>query len=163
MIQRISFPLAALAVIAMSGCSGKAAQSGTGSTDGADSQGAQDASTGADAGSCSWPAWLDPPDDAGGWVWHVAHYYLSCNLGSDFETCLSDDPTTCPTVPGNPHVATNCVDQCKPGEYAVGVGGPPLPLPDGGYSFPPQPTLPSTCRNVAFNPAGVMYSCCPCE
>ncbi len=117
--------------------------------------------TGGSLSACTWPASLDPPD-AGGWT--VGRTFLSCKDGTDFAGCLSDDLTTCPgsnPIPGGTY--TDCVDQCEPDEYAVATGGPPILEPDGGVGFRPQPVLPAACRSVGFIPAGVLYSCCPCQ
>jgi len=112
---------------------------------------------------CSWPASLDPPADGGPWTWHVGHAYLICKDGPDTAACVSDDPTTCPgpnAVPGGTY--TDCVNQCQSTEYAVSAGGPPQPLPDGGYANPPEPNL-AACRSAGVTPAGLGFYCCPCQ
>jgi hypothetical protein len=168
---------AALALIGMSACGGISAQSdaktGTGSQGDTDSDAGtsakSDGGSGGDgAGSttvaCTWPASVDPPDDAGPWGWQVARYLLTCEDGPDVETCLSNDPSTCPppnAIPGA--TDTNCVDQCNANEYVVSAGGPPDVQEDGGVTFPPTPDLPASCRSIGGNPAGVAYSCCPCD
>jgi hypothetical protein len=172
---------AALALIGMSACGGISAQSDTktgsgsqGDTDSdAGTSGKSDAASGSSGNSttgtttvaqCSWPDSLNPPEDAGPWGWTVARYWLNCQDGPDHEGCLSNDPTTCPgpnAIPGA--TDSNCVDQCNANEYAVSSGGPPDMQPDGAVTFPPTPTLPASCRSLGGNPAGVSYSCCPCE
>ena len=118
----------------------------------------------ADLAECSWPASLDPPADGGPWGWSVARTYLTCKDGSATALCLSNDPTTCPgpnAIPGA--TFTDCVNQCMPNEYAVEEGGPPQPLPDGGFASPAEPNLPPACRSLGFTPAGTSYLCCPCS
>jgi hypothetical protein len=115
------------------------------------------------ASSCAWPANLASQADAGSWAPSVGRYFLSCKDGAAFELCVSDDPTTCP---GPNAIAdgtlSDCVDKCNANEFVVAAGGPPQLQPDGGFLLPPSPDLPSGCRSVGNNPAGVTYSCCPC-
>jgi hypothetical protein len=113
---------------------------------------------------CGWPASLSPPPDAGPWTWKVGRYFLSCNDGTAFEDCVSNDPSTCPgpnAIAGA--TLSNCTDQCGANEYVVAAGGPPQPSPDGGFTMPPTPDLPTSCRFLSANPAGVSYSCCTCQ
>jgi hypothetical protein len=152
-------------------CGGEATESPS-LGNGSQNQTGPDASTDAGGGEesvtvtqCSWPASLNPPEDAGPWSWVVAHYYLSCKDGALNVNCLSNTPTTCPSIVTAPvgGSATDCVDQCNADEYAVGAGGPPQQLPDGGFTFPPTPVLPTNCRTVGSTGAGSFYSCCPCQ
>ncbi|MGO8992391.1 MAG: hypothetical protein ACLQVI_03620 [Polyangiaceae bacterium] len=122
-----------------------------------------DGGTTTSGAQCSWPASLDPPEDAGPWGWDVARYLLVCNLGSGDEECMSNDASTCPSTFGATGTPLDCVNQCNANEYAVAAGGPPQQLPDGGFTLPVTPSLPAACRSVGAVPSGASYSCCPCE
>jgi hypothetical protein len=78
--------------------------------------------------------------------------------------CPSNDGVTCASpvnvIPGS--TLTDCFDQCCADEYIVISGGPPVQLPDGGWTSLPQPDLPQACRFIGANPGGWMYTCCPC-
>jgi hypothetical protein len=151
--------IAVLVLLPLVGCS---SSSSTSSVSAADSTG--NSTSASTLPACSWPASLDPPEDAGGWSWSVGRTYIACDDGNDFEDCISPDGVTCPGPNGIPGATlTNCKNLCKADEYAVSSGGPPAFLPDGGFTNPPEPNLPASCRFLSANPAGVAMYCCACE
>lgn len=111
----------------------------------------------ADAARCQWPGYLNPPT--------VGRYLLSCRVapvdGGLATSCISNDPSTCPAPPivdgyGAAVMAlVDCVDQCKPDEYALSVGG--------SRGAPPGPTAPPGCRGFGHAMYGSTFFCCPCE
>jgi hypothetical protein len=106
--------------------------------------------------ACSWLAIYDPTDassERGQCV--AARVYLSCS-GSNGggEDCMSNDPMHCPGPDLTPGVTySNCQNQCRSDEYALGCGGP-------GPGPWPQP--PATCRSLLAGPGGGTSACCPC-
>jgi hypothetical protein len=89
--------------------------------------------------ACTWPASLD---DAAPPQCSAARAYVACQDG---DLCMSNDPTTCPGVPG-----ASCTDMCNANEYAVGCVG------------PLAPPLPAECRGVFSGNGGGAVGCCPC-
>ena len=93
MLVRATFP--ALAFVAVVACGGQTASPGGGSssTSSTETSGSSGGSSSGEGG-CGWPADLNPPD--GGPGWSVAKFYLQCDVGDDYENCLSNDPDECP-------------------------------------------------------------------
>jgi len=81
---------------------------------------------------------------------------VRCMLPNDVtQTCLSDDPTRCPSDDGvATAAASSCTNQCEPNEYAVSCGG---VGPNIGSASPP-----AGCRSMGRTPGGPAPSCCPC-
>ncbi len=130
------------------GCGG-----GTVTADSSDG-GAADAlsSEGADGGSCTWPASLDPTDASTGQC-AAARSYLSCQGSNGVtELCLSNDPTQCPGPNLQPGVSFTCSDRCNTSEYGVECGFGPGPAPQAA----------SNCRSMGITPGGTGFYCCPC-
>ncbi len=109
-----------------------------------------DASADAALPACSWAAKLDRVDAAAG-ACRAARVLLSCGSQTGaMETCLSDDPSQCPTADAH----ADCHEQCRANEYGVACGSPnPRAIRE-----PP----PAGCRSVAVTPGGVVFYCCPC-
>ena len=89
--------------------------------------------------------------------------FLECELGNGSESCLSNDPTTCPdhgaSVGGT---IISCSNQCEETQYGISVDLGVTSGADGGTYIPTAPVLPSSCEQESANLAGVAFYCCDC-
>ena len=125
-------------------------------------------------GQCRWPSDLY---DGGPGACRVARAYVQCVYPSGVECeggvgasspsgsltmgCLSDVATSCSGCTSTSGAAS-CTSLCAATEYAISCGGPPRPLPDGGFGVDYQEP-PDACTGAGGTPAGNAYFCCPCE
>ena len=104
--------------------------------------------------SCRFDSEFEPLD--AGYIGRctAARDLLSCVTADlTYETCISEDPTSCPSSEGEPDAPFTCTDKCAAGEYAVSCGG------IGESDAAAQPT---GCRDMGTTPGGATYYCCQC-
>ena len=101
-------------------------------------------SLGESSGTCTWPAAFDSADKNAGKC-AAAAAWVTCKGSEGAQICLSDDPTKCPT--SDPRF-TDCSNDCRSGEYALGCHA----------NFEP----PKSCRALPPAPGGGPMYCCAC-